>query len=74
MRKAMQMMLPIMYTDKQCHFKGCTEPVVCSSVKQDKYVCDQHNNLEWARALARGKDGYWQHFGRQWLVEMGETR
>lgn len=54
-----------------CHYKGCTEPVVCSSIaKRDKHVCNHHNNLEWAKGLARGKSGYWSTFGKRWLSEL----
>lgn len=54
----------------KCHFKGCKEPVVGSSSQRGKYVCDHHNDLEWATALAHGKDGYWKKFGQRWLAEL----
>lgn len=63
-----QLPLPMGHT---CHFKGCAEPVVGASLISSKaYVCDTHNKLEWAKALSRGKDGYWRMFGKRWLAEL----
>lgn len=57
---------------QKCHFKGCVNPPVCSSTtSNDAYVCTHHNDLEWARSLARNKNGgYWQYFGKRWLAEL----
>lgn len=57
-----------------CHVKGCTEPVVGSSIaRADGHVCRRHNELEWATALAHGKDGYWRTFGLRWLRELNSS-
>jgi hypothetical protein len=62
------------YSGQRCHFKGCKEPVVCdSTAKRNGYVCKHHNEIEWATAMSRGKDGYWRMFGKRWLAEL-ETR
>ena len=54
-----------------CHVKGCPEPVVgVSIIGADGSVCRQHNELEWAAALAHCKDGYWRTFGQRWLREL----
>ena len=59
----------------KCHFRGCTEPVVGSSTtKRNGYVCKEHNSLEWAQALAKGKDGYWKAFGKRWLAEINTSK
>lgn len=59
----------------KCHFKGCVEPVVGSSTaKRNAYVCKHHNEVEWATALSRGKDGYWRQFGQSWLRKLSERR
>lgn len=65
--------VPVAETRK-CHVKGCAEPVVGSSLaSSDAYVCKKHNELEWAKALAKGKDGYWKTFGKRWLAELSEV-
>lgn len=46
------------YIGRSCHYGGCDEPVVCSSVRAiGGYVCREHNDYEWALALRR--DPYW---------------
>lgn len=65
--------LSLFNTLPTCHFKGCAEPVVGSSTAQPQgHVCKKHNELEWANALSKGKDGYWNAFGKRWLKQIEE--
>lgn len=54
-----QLALPI----TACKERGCTEPVVGSSITGKGHVCKRHNEIEWGRSLLRSKE--------QWLWQLG---
>lgn len=47
------------YKFVSCKARGCTQPVVGSSVTGEGHVCRLHNEREWGHALARQTNEPW---------------
>ena len=57
----------------RCKEPGCAQPVVGSSITGVGHVCARHNEIEWGRALAANRDGYYRNLGRR-LLRQGQRR